>query len=169
MRAAPRWIRTGAGLALLSTVGCSGSPPMERQETAVEVRNLVEGYLDLVEARDTSAIRDLLDDGDPFVWIEDGRLRYRSVDQVLDGLAAFPAESRPRTELDGLTVAPLGPGGAHAYARFTTTVGQGPGSYSFGGVISFLAERVEGEWRIAGGHVSSGRGDGGRDDPQAGG
>jgi len=61
------------------------------------------------------------------------------------------------TELEGLEVVRLGTTGAHAWASFTTSVGVEAGECGFGGMISFLLERVNDVWRLVGGHVSSPR------------
>lgn len=129
------------------------SPP--RFDPAEEVAGFLEDYLAAIDAGDTARIsRAYVADG-RFVWIEDGGVRYRSPDEILASLAAFPSESSIRTELSGLTVVPLGVSGAHAWATFTTTVGGGAGSFSFGGAISFVLEKVDGSWQLVGGHTSS--------------
>jgi len=120
-----------------------------------EVAAFLEAYLAAIDARDADFLgRAYVEDG-RFVWIEDGEVRYRSAGEILESLDAFPAGAAIRTELSELVVVPLGEIGAHAWATFRTTVGTGPGSFSFGGAISFVLEREEGSWKLAGGHTSS--------------
>ncbi|MEQ8328878.1 MAG: nuclear transport factor 2 family protein [Longimicrobiales bacterium] len=150
------------------TGGTGGGPAEGREAVAptaadtaavvADVRTALEAYQVAVDARDEEAIRAAyLPDG-RFVWMEDGSVRYRSADAVLEALAAFPADVRLRTVYSGLEVVLLAPGAAHAWAGFTTTVGEGPGGYSFGGILSWvLVTDEDGRWRIAGGHTSSTR------------
>jgi len=125
---------------------------------AGEVGAVIDRYVSAASAGDSMAIRDILVADDRFAWIEDGDLRYRSADEVLDGLRGFPADTQIETTLSDLTVVPLGESGAYAWSPFTTTVGQGTGGFSFGGLLSFVLERRDGAWRIVGGHTSSPRG-----------
>ncbi len=149
-------------VAAVAVTGCGPAPAdpdaRSRADPTAEVAALLDRYLSAIEARDTAEIRAVYADDGRFVWIEEGEVRYRSPDGVLVGLASFPRGTAIRTELTGLTVVPLGRSAAHAWAGFTTSVGEGSGAYSFGGAISFLTERIDGSWRIVGGHTSSPRG-----------
>jgi SnoaL-like domain len=120
-----------------------------------EVASFLQGYLVAIDRRDSVAIRGAFIADDRFVWIEDGRARYRHVGDVLSGLASFPAGSPIRTELFDLSVAPVGAAGAHAWASFKTTVGEGSQAFAFQGAISFVLERDGTRWRIVSGHTSS--------------
>lgn len=124
-------------------------------DPANEVASFLNEYLAAVDARDSDIIgRAYADDG-RCVWIDDGEVRYRSADEILTSLDSFPASSAIRTELSDLVVVPVGGAGAHAWATFSTTVGTGPGSFSFGGAISFVLERENDSWKLVGGHTSS--------------
>lgn len=120
-----------------------------------EVAAFLTDYLTAIAARDATKIRAAYVSDDRFVWIEDGKVRYRKVDEVLSSLAMFPAGSAIRTELKDLTVVPVSQSAAHAWATFRTTVGDGLSGFAFGGAISFTLERQSGSWRIVGGHTSS--------------
>lgn len=122
-----------------------------------EVSAFLSDYLDAIGSRDAARIRAALVSGDRLAWIEEGKVTYRSADEVIAGLAAFPAGSAIRTELTDLNVAPVGQSGAHAWASFRTTVGEGASGFSFGGAISFMLERDGKSWKIVGGHTSSPR------------
>lgn len=120
-----------------------------------EVATFLNNYLSAIGSRDAAGIRAAYVQDDRFVWIEDGKVRYRKPEEVLASLAMLPAGSAIRTELADLTVVPIGQSAAHAWARFRTSVGDGPSGFSFGGAISFTLERHGSSWRIVGGHVSS--------------
>jgi len=146
---------TLGGLLILSAACTSPDPSSSSGvDPANEVASFLNEYLAAIDARDSDIGRAYVDDG-RFVWIEDGEVRYRSADEILASLGSFPASSAIRTELSDLVVVPLGGAGAHAWATFSTTVGTGPGRFSFGGAISFVLERENGSWKLVGGHTSS--------------
>lgn len=120
-----------------------------------QVATFLNDYLSAIGSRDAAKIRAAYVEDDRFVWIEDGKVRYRKGDEVLAGLAMFPAGSTIRTELIDLTVVPIGQSAAHAWATFRTSVGEGPSGFAFGGAISFTLERHGASWKIVGGHTSS--------------
>jgi ketosteroid isomerase-like protein len=120
-----------------------------------EVAAFLDGYLAAISSRDAARIREAYVTDDRFVWIEDGKVRYRRVEEVLSSLANFPPDSPIRTELADLSVVPVGPGAAHAWASFKTTIGEGSKAFTFGGAISFVLERDGSRWRVVSGHTSS--------------
>ena len=144
-------------LTALALVACASIQPALPAPTNLksEVAAFLDGYLSAISSRDAAKIRSAYISDDRFVWIEEGKVRYRRVEDVLSSLATFPADSPIRTELNDLSVVPIGHGAAHAWASFKTTVGDGPRGFSFGGTISFTLERDANAWRIAGGHTSS--------------
>lgn len=142
-------------IALLSA--CAAIQPATSVQASLknEVAAFLQGYLVAIDRRDSVAIRSAFIADDRLVWIEEGRVRYRRVEEVLSGLAGYPAGSPIRTELVDLSVAPVGAAGAHAWASFKTTVGEGSQAFAFQGAISFVLERDGTRWRILGGHTSS--------------
>jgi hypothetical protein len=146
--------------AALLVVGCTPMRDPAAPAPAVseqEVSAFLKGYLAAIGSRDATGIRAALVAGDRLAWIEDGKVSYRSADAVIAGLDAFPVGTVIRTELDELDVVPVGQSGAHAWAMFRTTVGEGAAAFSFGGAISFMLERDGDAWKIVGGHTSSPR------------
>lgn len=153
---------------LLLVVGCgpegrdeasesAGPPITEREGIPLTVEAFLNRYVRAIGERDTAALRDMYAEPDRFVWIEDGAVRYRSASEVFQSLGQFEADTPIDTELGEPGVTRLEGGGVHTWASFTTTVGEGKASYSFGGLMSFVLEPADGAWRIVGGHVSSPR------------
>ena len=136
-------------------VACAPLHPAPGPALRAEVDAFLSNYLAAIGSRDAARIRAAYVADDRFVWMEDGRVRYRKVDDVLASLAMFPAGSAIRTELKDLAVVPVGPSGAHAWASFRTSIGEGPSGFAFGGAISFTLERHGTSWKIVGGHASS--------------
>jgi len=115
----------------------------------------VTAYVASMDSRDAAAIREAIADDGRFVWLEDGAVRYRTVESLLDGLSAFPANVRVRTALSGLTSVPLDERSSHVFGEFATSVGDREGAYRFHGVMTVILERSDG-WRVVGGHTSTG-------------
>lgn len=159
MSRGPRVAPVAAVAVLAALAGC-GLPPAQPAPDGgltAEVGAFLEDYLGAMDSRDTERIRSAVVGDGRFVWIEDGEVRYRGPAELVAGLEAFPLDTPIRTELVDLSVVPVGATGAHAWGTFTTSVGTGPGSFSFGGAISVLVERMDGAWRLVGGHTSSPR------------
>jgi ketosteroid isomerase-like protein len=137
--------------------GCTSLQPRSPQTAAdvSAVEAFLTSYLRAIETRDEGAIRASYIAGDRFAWLEDGKVRYRSADEVLAGLRAIPASSPIRTAFTDLSVVPLGTNAAHARATFSTTIGTPPSAFTFGGAITFALEQEGGSWKIVAGHTSS--------------
>lgn len=136
---------------------CAHHPPAPTAPPNLkgEVAAFLDGYFAAVGSRDEAKIRQSYVADDRFAWVEDGKVRYRRVEDVLTSLASFPPGTPIRTELSDLAVAPVGNSGAHAWASFRTTVGAGSSAFSFGGAITLVLERDANRWRVVGGHTSS--------------
>jgi hypothetical protein len=159
MRRRPPSASAVSAAALAVLAGCGPPPARPSPDAALtaEVAAFLEDYLSAVDGRDTDRIRSALVGDGRFVWIEDGEVRYRGPAELVAGIEAFPLDTPIRTELVDLAVVPVGATAAHAWGTFTTAVGTGPGSFSFGGAISVLVERIDGLWMLIGGHTSSPR------------
>jgi ketosteroid isomerase-like protein len=151
-------MRVSVWSALIATsllIACAPLQPAPLAGLEDEVSAFLTGYLEAIEARDAARIREAYVADERFAWIEDGKVRYRRVEDVLSSLATFPVDSPIRTELTELSVVSVGPVAAHAWALFKTTVGEGAKAFAFGGAISFVLERDGKRWRIVSGHSSS--------------
>ena len=97
------------GFAVFCSIGCTTLRP-EAPETDLRegVATFLQGYLLAIGSRDAEAIRGAYAKDDRFVWIEEGRVRYRKFDGVIASLAAFPSSSPIRTDLKELMVVPIG-------------------------------------------------------------
>jgi hypothetical protein len=144
--AAATWFAGCAAPAVVAPAAADPRPSVEA---------FLQGYLGALERREEAALRSAYVADGRFSWLEDGKLRYRSADEVVAALKGFAPGARVRTELAGLTVVPLGPQGAYAWANFRTTVGTPPSGFAFGGAITFVLERRGDTWAIVGGHTSS--------------
>lgn len=129
--------------------------PASAPRVAEEVSAFLTDYFAAIGNRDAARIRAACVADGRFAWIEDGKVRYRRVDDVIAGLAMFPADRAVRTELKDLTVVPVSQSAAHAWATFRTSVGEGSSGFAFGGAVSFTLEHQGASWKIVGGHTSS--------------
>lgn len=111
------------------------------------------------EEGDWQALLDRYADDARFVWTEDGRVRYRSVAEVRDGLQELGRSfSGMTTEFVDPVVTPLAPGLANVTTRFRTTLrsAETP-AVTFGGAMTMTLVRENEGWRILQGHTSSER------------
>ena len=145
---------------IAAMLGCVGVVEPERPALAEDVEGFLDSYLRAIEARDEVSLRNFYADDGRFVWIEDGKVRYRSAEDILAGLAALPSDAKIRTEYEDREVVPVGGNGARFSAKFRTVIGEGPGAFEFGGMMTMALERGPNGWRIVGGHTSSARRDG---------
>jgi len=120
-----------------------------------DVEAFLQAYMGAIASRDTAALRTQLAAPPRYSWAENGAVRYRSVDDVIEGLQSFPADTPIETDLSQLDVVRIGVDGAYASAAFETRVGEGAGAFAFGGLMTIALEREGQTWRIVGGHVSS--------------
>lgn len=158
-RSIPRTLCFAAALTILVSCG-PGAPPTEdaaqtSPDPSLDIPAVVERYLTAVAERDTAELRNLLATDGRLAWLENGAVAYRTPDDLIVGLAAFPPETPIRTELGELSVVGVGDRSAHAWATFATTIGEGQDAFSFGGMLSFVWEHTGGEWLLVGGHASS--------------
>lgn len=148
------WAALSAASLLLACAPLTPAPP-SAADLNDEVTSFLDRYLAAISARDKAAIKAAYTADDRLAWLEDGKVRYRRADDVLAGLDSLPASTQIVTKLSDLSVVQVGAQGAHAWASFQTTIGDGPRAFTFGGAISFVLEREKGSWRIVGGHTSS--------------
>ena len=94
-----------------------------------------------------------------FVWVEDGRVRYRSVRAVGEGLRGLEAQfAGSSTAFVEPSVTPLAPGLAHVATRFETTLRRDDGAtVSFGGAMTMTTIHADDGWKVLHGHTSSAR------------
>lgn len=156
-------------MAVAVTLGaCSQGPiPGPSRETTdsiitAEVTAFLTGYAAKMNGGDTAAIRTLYTPDERFTWMEDGRVRYESVDAVIEALSAFPPGSGFTTTFGAPVIVPLGTRAASARTTFRTELGPEQGNFAFGGIITMAVERQsDGGWRIVTGHTSTERERGG--------
>jgi hypothetical protein len=140
-------------------VGCGGAVAQEAGGSAppgdASAVEFVTAFVGAIDSRDATAIRAAVADDDRFVWLEDGAVRYRGIESLIEGLGAYPGTMRLRTTLSGLTAVPLDGRSMHVFGEFTTSVGDGEGAYRFVGAMTVILERSD-RWRVVGGHTSTG-------------
>ncbi len=128
----------------------------ERARVESEVSSFLVSYLEVIEGKDTDAIRGLFVADERFAWFSDGETQYTSADAVLASLASMEGMTFS-TEVSLVEVLPLTPDLAHARTDFQTKLSQGGAVvFEYGGVITWLVEEgKDGEWRVLRGHTST--------------
>ncbi|TVQ30506.1 MAG: nuclear transport factor 2 family protein [Phycisphaeraceae bacterium] len=149
-----------AALCALITTGCASAPAptMSKQDAHADVLVFLERWSAAIAERNDDAIRAAYAPGDRLRWFEDGALRYRSADEVLDALRQFPEWARIHTELTDVVTEPLCDRFISGSASFRTRISMSGSGFEFSGVFTMLLERSDGRWMFVTGHTST-RGD----------
>jgi ketosteroid isomerase-like protein len=145
----------------ISFYGCESASENSRfpdvAALTTEIERFLNSYFEAFGSRDTVRLREMFTDDDRFFWIDDGSVRYRSVDAVFEAIAGFRPDFDIQTELGNVGVAPLGDGTVYAFTEFQSRGGTPEFQFQFGGVMTFALERDGDTWRIVGGHSSTPR------------
>jgi hypothetical protein len=147
----------------LTPLACA---PAERVDPAelegavrAEVSAFLDDYLSAYATLDTGAIRGLYVSDGRFAWLEDGAVRYRSVEDILQGLAALPPGMRIETTFEESRATVLSTDLATVQSGFESSFSGPGGGFSLRGVSSMVLGREAGGWRIVSGHSSTVRPD----------
>lgn len=149
---------------LFAVVFLSAQTVKERTDSASEdVQSEIAAFLEkwnsAIANGDTSAIRSAYTDDARFQWFEDGQLRYRSADEILDELKKFPAGTKIDTKLSELKVVKLSENLAYGSAVFSTKITMPTGNFEFSGVFTMLLRRSDARWKFISGHTSTAKPD----------
>lgn len=129
-------------------------PDVQRVEA--EVRDMLSRWAAAFGSRDAEGVRDLLADGDGFVWLEDGEAKYRGEESIVTALASFPSGMAFSHELKEVRVTPLSNDAAWAEVATKTEIRQGGTMVAgFDGVVLIVAKKQAGAWTVAAGHTST--------------
>lgn len=155
------------GVLVVGTIvaaGCQSSATSElSQAHATAMRDSVQAFLSTWSVEEGAGGWDTLVDRyaeDPdFVWVEDGQVAYRSVEEIdaaARGLeSSFVSEA---TEFIEPSIAPLAPGIANVTTRFQTTLRRRTATdIQYSGVMSMTVLNTEGGWKVLRGHTSTER------------
>lgn len=150
------------GTAILG--GCSPSPPDGTDDASTlppqrEVQNLLDRYSEAVGEGRWEQVISLYVDDPRFIWAEDGRIAYQSIDQIREAFEGLQGQfTAAETEFSNPRVIALGPGVAHVTAtvqqHFTTPEGD---DFGFTALMTAAVVQTEMGWRFLAGHTSSER------------
>lgn len=164
-----RSLSAAFALAILAA-GCAPGderPLSEPRSTAIEdsVAAFLTTWAEGTEEGGWDRLVDRYADDPSFRWVEDGTVRYRSVEEVRAGFESVRAAfSDARTEFMEPSIASLAPGLAHVVTQFRTTLTREDGSeVRFGGAMTMTLSHTEDGWKVLRGHMSSERERGRRD------
>lgn len=98
-------------------------------------------------------------DDEDFAWVEDGQIRYTSVEAIRAGIDELKASfSGVQTEFIKPSITPLAPGMANITTRFRTTLRrEGGPNIRYGGAMTMTALNTGDGWKILQGHTSTER------------
>lgn len=146
-----------AGALALGGCAPAAAPPADETAVTAEVEALLDRWIAAFASGKAGELRALYV-ADGFQWIEDGELRYDSVDAVVKRVEAMPPGLELKTTLADTRVTVLSADHAAATTGFATTMVLGPQqTVQFDGVMTLLTERTGDGWRIREGHTSTRR------------
>ncbi len=149
---------------MLWTAACAGSSQFDNAHQEA-LRDSVAHFLDVYQERSATGARDSLlemySEG-TLRWVEDGQVRYRSVQDIADALGALPPEARIESVYSDVEILPLAPGTAWVVMGFQSKFVDPTGpTFAFGGTITMVLSHQAAGWQIVAGHASSPRSRGG--------
>lgn len=154
-------VRVGLVSVLLLSASCMPSSedlsPERRQAIRDSVGTFLDDWVDRIEALDVDGIAGFYSADEAFRWIEDGRVRYRSRDEVGASLGGLEAQlSGLDFRWESRRIDPVGPGAAVVTGIFDQTFEfRGGGGFGFRGAVSAVVRHEPGGWRFLVGHTST--------------
>lgn len=130
------------------------SPP-STAEARQELRPFLERWNAAMATHDTATIQTSYVPDDRLRWFEDGALRYRSVEEILNALRQFPPGTHIVTSLSEIEAEWLTPQLIHGSAQFRTRMSMPGQTFEYAGVFTLVIERTETGWRFLRGHTST--------------
>jgi ketosteroid isomerase-like protein len=144
------------GLTATTAVGAQEISAARAAAIRQGVQATLDAFCKLSAAGQWDAVMRLYADDPHFVWVTNGAIVSRSLDEIRKHFTGTPAGSRVETTYQDTEITPLAPGVATVLTRFETRItdAQG-GGFHFGGLLTMtLVERGDG-WKILDGHASS--------------
>ena len=135
-----------------------GGSAEDHDEVTKEVLAFAESYLETLESGDPEKVRELFVADGRFAWHTDGKKRYSTPGEVVEGLEELAASGmKLTTEFFNSEAIPLTPSLATFRTSFRTegTVAGRP-TFEYAGVVTMILERSpSGSWRVLSGHTST--------------
>jgi ketosteroid isomerase-like protein len=148
LAALPACDRTPAGAAL------------ERDQQAAVIAEVERAWAEYgrrINAGDFEGAQRFYADDPRFAWVEDGRIRYTSRQQVMEGFGQLRQAGPVRVELGPPAITVLAPDVALLFATHKTTIGDSGKGFSFAGAMTITLVRTNQGWQFLSGHTSSSR------------
>lgn len=157
-------LRIVSVVCLLLATGCRPSSSAElTEDRAAAIQDSVRAFLatwsEGVPDGDWETMLERYVEHPNFVWVEDGQIRYRSVQAVGEAVGALEARfTGSSTEFVEPSITPLAPGLAHVATRFRTTLRREEGpDVAYGGAMTMTIVHAADGWKVLHGHTSSSR------------
>ena len=144
----------GAGCQPPAAVGLSDA---HSDAIADSIRSMLTAWSEGTRQESLDRLADRYADDPRFIWVEDGRVRYRSVDAIREAVESLKTQfSSERTEFIEPSTTPLAPGVAHVATRFRTTLRRESGSeIRYGGAMTMTLIHTDEGWKMLSGHTST--------------
>lgn len=150
------------GLTIVLLAGCTAAVepefgPAARTAVVDSVRATLDQFRAAVSAMDAERVASFYVADTTLRWIEDGELRYRSGQEVIEAFRSMEGEvTAISLSYDGTQITPLAPGVASVVTGFAQRITRRDGDEGgFAGASTMVMRSENGRWLFVSGHVSS--------------
>lgn len=144
--------------AILGLSACAHPPKQTEADLGAVTRGvgeLLQRWSDAGEALDWDAVASTYANEEGFVWIEQGEVRYPDYASIVAGLdQARAMQAKIRNDISDIAVTPLGPDAAAYRTNYVLAVSADGFGFESRGVLSGVAVRRNGEWKLLQGSFS---------------
>lgn len=154
----PLFLPTFAAAVCAAMLLSACSAPGGREDAAVrkDVEALLRNWSSAGQQKRWDDLKALYADEAGFVWIEQGRVAYADHAAIVAGVdAASGAGADIRASISDIAVTPLSADAAAFHAMTSLQVKSDQFAFSFDGVVSGVAVKRAGGWKLLQGHLSA--------------
>jgi len=144
------------GVAVFALSSCASVGDSKSLETVVsDVQSLLDDWASSLSEERIEDFKALYTSREGFIWAERGQFIYRSADDIAAGIDTVLDSGMTFTNrLSDVTVTPLSNDAASFSARVTSEASGPQFSFTFDGILTGVAVREEGGWKLFQGHLS---------------
>lgn len=142
--------------AILAGLAACGSPSrLDDEAMRAEVRLLLDEWAHALSEGRVEDFKALFAERAGFTWVERGEVVYRSADEIAAGIdGILETDASFVTTIENVAVERLAGDAATFAADIESRVETGDVVFSFDGVVTGVAIREDGAWKLYQGHVS---------------
>lgn len=144
---------------ILTVLGACATKPASHDEQIIsDVTALITEWNDALPEGRVEDFKELYSEREGFLWAERGQFLYQSKDDIAAGIDQVMAGGTTiSNEITSLDIVPLSQAAAAFSITMTSTATMQGMSFTFDGIVTGLAVKDEGTWKLYRGHLSEPR------------